>query len=200
MFFVIGLSSCFVLPCFGAGCHTFGLKIATATLRPRNDTKTGRFCLENRRFLFYAVVFCAVSLRISSFKRFVSEIAPFSRKTDQICHCEEGAILRPTRQSLTDRFAIPKRTIAKGSGSSPDPNIYYRTYKNRLLRNSAAACFLLTAGRSEAPRRTRSSRSAPTLSRSKCRPAQKSGSSLPDTEMPSLFFLSAEGACPPHFF
>jgi hypothetical protein len=31
---------------------------------PRNDTKSGRFCLENRRFLFYAVVFCAVSLRI----------------------------------------------------------------------------------------------------------------------------------------
>ena len=60
--FVIGLPSCFVLPCFGAGCHAFGLKIATAALRPRNDTELERFYLENGRFLFYAVIFCAVSL------------------------------------------------------------------------------------------------------------------------------------------
>ena len=38
MFFVIGLPSCFPLPCFATGCHTFGLKIAMAALRPRNDT------------------------------------------------------------------------------------------------------------------------------------------------------------------
>ena len=30
MFFVIGLPSCFPLPCFATGCHTFGLKIATS--------------------------------------------------------------------------------------------------------------------------------------------------------------------------
>ena len=29
------------------------------------------------------------------FKCFIPEIAPFSRKTHQICHCEEGAILAP---------------------------------------------------------------------------------------------------------
>ena len=51
LFFVIGLPSCFVLPCFATGCHAFGLKIATAALRPRNDTKIGMFwgkiaCLE----------------------------------------------------------------------------------------------------------------------------------------------------------
>ena len=33
-FFVIGLPSCFVLPYFVPGCHTFGLKIATAAVRP----------------------------------------------------------------------------------------------------------------------------------------------------------------------
>ena len=38
---------------------------------------------------------------------------PFSLKTCQICHCEEGAILRPTRQSLTERFSIPERSTAK---------------------------------------------------------------------------------------
>ena len=31
---------------------------------PRNDTNLERFYLENERFLFYAVVFCAVSPRI----------------------------------------------------------------------------------------------------------------------------------------
>ena len=50
MFFVIGISSCFVLPCFATGCHAFGLKIATAALRPRNDINLERFCLENERF------------------------------------------------------------------------------------------------------------------------------------------------------
>ena len=104
-FFVIGISSCFMLPCFVPGYHTFDFKIATAALRPRNDTGSERFCLENGRFSFFAVIFCTVLLctvfqtfRSGNrfvFKRFVPEIAPFSHKTHQICHCEEGAILAP---------------------------------------------------------------------------------------------------------
>ena len=43
MFFVTGIPFCLVLPCFATGCHTFGLKIATAAPRPRNDTKLRRF-------------------------------------------------------------------------------------------------------------------------------------------------------------
>ena len=39
MLFVIGIPSYFVLPCFATGCHTYNFKIATAALRPRNDTK-----------------------------------------------------------------------------------------------------------------------------------------------------------------
>ena len=35
------------------------------------------------------------------------KIVPFSRKTHQVCHCEVGRILRPTRQSLTMRFVMP---------------------------------------------------------------------------------------------
>ena len=31
-------------PCFVPGCHAFGSKIATAALRPRNDTKMVGFC------------------------------------------------------------------------------------------------------------------------------------------------------------
>ena len=92
-FFVIGISFCFVLPCFVTGCHASNFKIATAAMRPRNDTELERFYLENGRFLFYAVVFCAVSLRIV-FQTFIPEIVPFSRKTHQICHCEEGACAR----------------------------------------------------------------------------------------------------------
>ena len=72
MFFVIGLPSCFPLPCFVPGCHAFDFKIAAAALRPRNDTNLERFYLENERFLFYAVVFCAVSPRIV-FQTFCSE-------------------------------------------------------------------------------------------------------------------------------
>ena len=49
-------------PCFGTGCHTFGLKIATAALRPRNDTNMEHFYLGNGRFCFmrrfHAVLFC----------------------------------------------------------------------------------------------------------------------------------------------
>ena len=83
---------------------------------PRNDTESGRFCLENGRFSFFAVIFCAVSLRIvfqtfrpgncSVFNRFVPEIVPISRKTYQICHCEEG--VRARRGNLK-RNDLPSR-------------------------------------------------------------------------------------------
>ena len=45
----------FLLPCFATGFHIDHFKIATAAGRPRNDTKLERFCLENGRFLLYAV-------------------------------------------------------------------------------------------------------------------------------------------------
>ena len=102
MFFVIGISSCFVLPCFVPGCHASNFKIATAAMRPRNDTKLRRFCLENRRFLFYAVVFCAVSLRIV-FQTFHSgNCSVFPQNPPDLSL--RGGRVRPTRQSLTKRF------------------------------------------------------------------------------------------------
>ena len=42
----MGISSRLVLPCLVTGCHTFGFKIATAALRPRNGTKMERFYLK----------------------------------------------------------------------------------------------------------------------------------------------------------
>ena len=50
MLFVIGISSCFVFPCFGAGCHASNFKIATAAVRPRNDTETVGFPWKTYRF------------------------------------------------------------------------------------------------------------------------------------------------------
>ena len=107
--FVIGILFCFVLPCFALGCHTFNFKIATAALRPRNDTKSGRFLFEKGRFsflqLFFAVAFCAVSLRIV-FQTFRSgNCSVFPQNPSDLSL--RGGRVRPTRQSLTMRFAIP---------------------------------------------------------------------------------------------
>ena len=64
----------FPLPCFAAGCRAFGFKIATAALRPRNDTKLGRLYLGNGRFSFMRP-FRAILLRTVFIKRFA--LKPF---------------------------------------------------------------------------------------------------------------------------
>ena len=108
-FFVIGISSCFVLPCFGAGCHTFGFQIATAATRPRNDTKIGTFLFENGRFSFMRLFF-AQCRSASFFKRFVPEIVAFSNVSfrkllrfpanpTRFVIARRAQFLRPTRQS-----------------------------------------------------------------------------------------------------
>ena len=119
MFFVIGIPFCFVLPCFGAGCHTFCLKIATAALRPRNDTKLERFYLENRRFSFFAVIF----LRGAALHRFSNisfrKLFRFPAKPAKFVIARRVPLLRPTRQSLTMRFVIPKRTMVGRNETEP---------------------------------------------------------------------------------
>ena len=116
-FFAISIPFCYVLPCFVPGCHAFGLKIATAALRPRNDTKLERFCLENRRFSFFAVIFCAVSLR-TVFQTFRSgNCSVFPQNLPNLSL--RGGRVRPTRQSLTERFAIPKRTMVERNETEP---------------------------------------------------------------------------------
>ena len=74
----------------------------------------GVFVWKTDVFLFYAVVFCAVSPRILPFKRFVPEIAPFSRKTDQICHCEEGAIFAPDAAIFNEAICHPGTNDSEG--------------------------------------------------------------------------------------
>ena len=92
-FFVTGIPFCLVFPCFATGCHTFGLKIATAAMRPRNDTNLERFSLENGRFSFLRLFLRSIAPQ--NLKLFVLETVLFSSKTYQICHCEEGAFFAP---------------------------------------------------------------------------------------------------------
>ena len=101
-------------PCFVPGFHTFDFKIATAALRPRNDTKLKCFYLENKRIWSYADSFRSWSLFWACSVSDLNQRSGF-RKTNQFCHCEEGAFLRPTRQSLTEREGIPERGTVRAA-------------------------------------------------------------------------------------
>ena len=106
----MGISSRLVLPCLATGCHADHFKIATAALRPRNDTKSERFCLGNGRFCFIRP-FCAVLPRIV-FQTFRSENCSVFQQNLPVLSLRGGRV-RPTRQSLTERFAIPERGMMK---------------------------------------------------------------------------------------
>ena len=139
-----------------------------AALQPRNDTKLERFCLENGRFSFLRLFF-AQCRSASSFKRFVPEIAPFSRKTYQICHCEEGAFFarcrsassfkhsfrklfrfsaKPTRFVIARRARAPDAAIFDGTICHPGTN-YGCAERNRTINKERGSgtmqqipCFL----------------------------------------------------------
>ena len=144
MLFVIELSFCFVLPCFATGCHTSNFKIATAALRPRNDTELERFCLENRRFSFFAVIFCAVLLRIV-FQTFRFGNCSVFPQNLSVLSLRGGRILRPTRQSLTMRFVIPKRNVVERNETEPWNEERERGTKQRIHVFCDRDSFLLRA-------------------------------------------------------
>ena len=101
---------CFVLPCFAAGCHTFGLKIATAALRPRNDTNLKRFCFWKRAFLFYAVIF-ARCCPAPFFKRFVLKTVSLGKPPGG-CSCPESAAGRK-------KSAVRRKNTQPGKRKKP---------------------------------------------------------------------------------
>ena len=80
--------------------------------------KSGRFCLENGRFLFYAVIFFAVSLCIV-FQTFRSGNCFVFPQNPPDLSLRGGRILHPTRQSLTMRFVIPKRNMVERNETKP---------------------------------------------------------------------------------
>ena len=65
------------------------------------------------------------------FKRFVPEIAPFSRKTHQICHCEEGAALAPDAAIFYGTICHPGTNYGCAGQS--------RTLKERESKRNEAA-------------------------------------------------------------
>ena len=92
--------------------------------------KSGRFCLENGRFSFFAVVFCAVSLRIV-FQTFIPEIVPFSivsfRKTFRFP-------AKPTSLVIARRARAPDAAIFDGTICHPVTN-YGCAERNRTIKN-----------------------------------------------------------------
>ena len=68
-------------------------------------------------FLFYAVVFCAVSLRIvfQTFRSGNCFVSPQNRSDLSL----RGGRVRPTRQSLTERFVIPERNMVVRDETEP---------------------------------------------------------------------------------
>ena len=68
-------------------------------------------------------LFFACCHSASFFKHFVSEIVPISRKTNQFCHCEEGAIFAPDAAIFNESICHP--------GTK-----YGRAERNRTLETS----------------------------------------------------------------
>ena len=112
----------FPLPCFGSECHTFGLKIATAALRPRNDTNLKCFCFGNGRFCFMRPFraetlrtllcshFCAVLPR-TVFKRFVLKTVSLGKPPGG-CSCPESAAGR-------NKSAVRRKNTQPGKRKNP---------------------------------------------------------------------------------
>ena len=112
----------------------FGRSAVSVFLRDKlkhSDLETGRFFHKTCQFLSLrgGRNFCAVSLRIV-FQAFISEIVPFSivsfrkllrfpAKPISLVIARRAQLLRPTRQSLTERFAIPKRTMVGQNETEP---------------------------------------------------------------------------------
>ena len=89
----------FCSPCFVPGCHAFGFKIATAALRPRNDTKSKRFIWKTNIFGRIQLFSIGINVR-------------FSGKTYRFCHCEERsdvAIFKPKAWHPGTKHGIGKR-------------------------------------------------------------------------------------------
>ena len=92
-------TSCLVFPYLALGFYASNFKIATAALRPRNDTKSKRFIWKTNIFG-----------RIQSFSIGIN--VRFSGKTYRFCHCEErsdAAIFKPKASHPGTKHGIGKR-------------------------------------------------------------------------------------------
>ena len=79
---------------------------------PRNDTESGRFCLETDVLRYMRAFFCVVLLRIV-FQTFRSKNRSVFLQNLPILSLRGGHFQCPTRQVLTERDGIPERSTAK---------------------------------------------------------------------------------------
>ena len=80
---------------------------------PRNDTESGRFCLETDVLRYMRSFFCVVSLRIV-FQTFRSENRSVFLQNLPNLSLRGGHFQCTTRQSETGRNGIPERTTREG--------------------------------------------------------------------------------------
>ena len=108
----------FLLPCFATGCRASGFQIATAALRPRNDTGSERVYLENRDFW---VLYRVFSSRLSVF------VPPFLQKT---------AVRTETRShgGFGMRRALRERSLRRLRRMQPVCKNYSRLEKCLMVR------------------------------------------------------------------
>ena len=92
-------TSCLVFPYLALGFYASNFKIATAALRPRNDTKSKRFIWKTNIFGRIQLFSIGINVR-------------FSGKTYRFCHCEErsdAAIFKPKVWHPGTKHGIGKR-------------------------------------------------------------------------------------------
>ncbi len=92
-------TSCLVFPYLALGFYASNFKIATAALRPRNDTKSKRFIWKTNIFGRIQLFSIGINVR-------------FSGKTYRFCHCEERsdvAIFKPKAWHPGTKHGIGKR-------------------------------------------------------------------------------------------
>ena len=92
-------TSCLVFPYLALGFYASNFKIATAALRPRNDTKSKRFIWKTNIFGRIQLFSIGINVR-------------FSGKTYRFCHCEERsdvAIFKPKAWHPVAKHGIGKR-------------------------------------------------------------------------------------------
>ena len=143
-FFVIGLPSCFVLPCFATGCHAFGLKIATAALRPRNDTKMVGFAIK-------PTIFVPKMFEIRATLRRASKSAASKRRSAPV-RVSRG------RSAGAYRAALLTGSIFRAGYSGRRGCREFRRSRRRICRAARPA---RCARRPRSPHRARSRRSRP---------------------------------------
>ena len=129
---------CFVLPCFAAGCHTFGFKIATAALRPRNDTKMVGFAIKPT--IFISEMF---EIRLAEAPCFATRCHAFGLKI-------ATAALRPRNDTKLGRLYLGNRRFCfMRSFRAETLRTVFQTFRSENRLPGGCSCPESAAGRNK---------------------------------------------------